>query len=76
MPRKTRENDYLPSTEYGMDEYDDPLENMTPDEIREFADYVEMIQRCGGDYTVNFEDSSDDSESENDLYQNNFEEGR
>ena len=74
MPRRKQEEDeYLPSTEYGMDEYDNPLANMTPEEIRQFADYVEMIQRGG--YTDDFEDSSDDSESENDLYQNNFEEG-
>ena len=36
---------------------------MTPDEIRQLADYVEMVQ--GGRYTDNFEDSSDEDDQAN-----------
>ena len=55
--------DYYGSLEYGMDDYDDPIDKMTPDEIRQLADYVEMIQ--GGRYTDNFEDVSDDDDQAN-----------
>ena len=65
MPRRKKQEeqfpepppDYYGSLEYGMDDYDDPLDKMTPDEIRQLADYVEMMQ--GGRYTDNFEDGSD-----------------
>ena len=40
--------DYYGSLDYGMDEYDDPIDSMSPEEIRRLADYVEMIQ--GGRY--------------------------
>ena len=40
--------DYYESLDYGMDEYDDPIDSMSPEEIRRLADYVEMIQ--GGRY--------------------------
>ena len=46
-----------------MDDYENPMDKMTPDEIRQLADYVEMIQ--GGRYTDNFEDDSDDDDQAN-----------
>ena len=51
MPRRKQQSiptDYYGSLDYGMDEYDDPIDSMSPEEIRRLADYVEMIQ--GGRY--------------------------
>ena len=51
MPRRKQQSipsDYYGSLDYGMDEYDDPIDCMSPEEIRRLADYVEMIQ--GGRY--------------------------
>lgn len=59
--------DYYGSLEYGMDDYDDPIDKMTPDEIRQLADYVEMVQ--GGRYTDDFEDSSDSDDNDQANYE-------
>lgn len=52
MPRRKQQNIppdyYYGSMDYGMDEYEDPIDCMSPEEIRRLADYVEMIQ--GGRY--------------------------
>ena len=45
---RRKQQDYFGSLDYGMDEYDDPIDSMSPEEIRRLADYVEMIQ--GGRY--------------------------
>ena len=70
MPRRKKQQqipvpppDYYGSLEYGMDDYENPMDKMTPDEIRQLADYVEMIQ--GGRYTDNFEDDSDEDDQAN-----------
>ena len=65
MPRRKQQSiptDYYGSLDYGMDEYDDPIDSMSPEEIRRLADYVEMIQ--GGRYTDNFEDDSDEDDDQ------------
>lgn len=69
MPRRKKQQqipvpppDYYGSLEYGMDDYENPMDKMTPDEIRQLADYVEMIQ--GGRNTDNFEDDSDDDDDQ------------
>lgn len=49
------------SLEYGMDDYDDPTENMTPSEIKALANYIDSIR--GGGYE---DDESDDSDEEYD----------
>lgn len=65
MPRRKKieeypeEDEYFNgSLEYGMDDYDDPTDQMTPEEIEELAHYIEMIQNGGG------EDFDDDSEED------------
>ena len=74
MPRRKKQQqipvpppDYYGSLEYGMDDYENPMDKMTPDEIRQLADYVEMIQ--GGRYTDNFEDDSDSDEDDQANYE-------
>lgn len=53
------------SLQYGMDDYDDPTENMTPAEIAALADYVEGIR--GGAYDDE-EDDDDDSDYDEPSY--------
>ena len=50
--------DYYGSIDYGMDEYEDPIDCMSPEEIRRLADYVEMIQ--GGRYANRHRKQADD----------------
>lgn len=61
MPRKKqqqRRNQAIPedyfggSVEYGMDDYDNPLDHMSQQEMNEFADYIAMIQNKGGKYGI------------------------
>ena len=76
MPRRKKQQqkaqypepppDYYGSLEYGMDDYDNPLDKMTPEEIRQLANYVKMVQ--GGWYTDDFEDSSDSDNGEQANY--------
>lgn len=56
---EVEEDDYYPgSLEYGMDDYDDPTDHMTPEEIEELAQYIDMIQNGGGG------DGDDDDDSD------------
>lgn len=41
--------DYYNSMDYGMDDYDDPTEHMTPAQIRALERYVAMTQGAGYD---------------------------
>lgn len=58
MPRRKQQNysddedDYFGSVEYGMDDYDDPIDHMTPEEINQLAEYISMIQggKAGDDF--------------------------
>lgn len=70
MPRRKKsvdfveedvEDDYYPgSLEYGMDDYDDPTDHMTPEEIEALAQYIDMIQNgVGGGGDDNDDDDSD-----------------
>lgn len=39
-------DDYYGCVEYGMDDYDDPTEHMTPEQIEALAQYVQMMEGC------------------------------
>lgn len=83
MPRRKKqqvveEDDYCPGClEYGMDDYDDPTDHMTPEEIQELAKYISEINGGRGEmlYPDDFiddeaeegeEDDEDDEEEEED----------
>lgn len=55
---RRKQQDYFGSLDYGMDEYEDPIDCMSPEEIRRLADYVEMIQ--GGRYANRQRKQADD----------------
>lgn len=72
MPRRKKaeipDDDYFGCVEYGMDDYDDPLDHMSPGEIEELANYVQMSE--GGGYPE-YDSSDDDDDSPPPNYQMN-----
>lgn len=72
MPRKKQQQqepiDYFGSLEYGMDDYDDPTEHMSPEEIRALERYVAMTQ-AGPNYWdgINEHEYDDDDDDEVDY---------
>lgn len=74
MPRRKKQveipeeqEDYFGSIEYGMDDYNDPLDDLTAEEINQLANYIDMIQGRRGAVSDDSDDNSDESPS-NSLY--------
>lgn len=45
MPRRQKkQQENYESVEYGMDDYDDPLEHMTPQEIKKLAKFISTMK--------------------------------
>lgn len=75
MPRRKKQEeipeeqeDYFGSVEYGMDDYDDPLDDLTPDEINQLADYIDMIRGRRGADSDESDESDDEGSPSNSLY--------
>lgn len=52
------------SLEYGMDDYDDPTEHMTPAELKALAQYISMMKGGGAGNRMDEDDDDDDDDDD------------